>query len=360
MNKHLLFSLFTTRAGDLKCPKFSKDLDLITLFWRNHYYKGVKTINYKCKCRSCSETKNYDEMVEITNIKYEIICRECVERLEQFSKCPHCNNWFHRGNSGGMCNCIRSKTPKFINRYNSKIAPKYYKANKSDYILFGIELEVEFGDSASGLNDMTDVDRKQWLYFKHDGTIGNGVEIVTHPLGWKWINKNKKEFDPIFDLARKGMKSRHTNTCGMHVHLSKNLFSTLHVYKFMLFFHRNIPYTIYISERLYDDLQRWSYYYEGDRDNLMHIAHRKYGNERHAAINLENPETVEVRIFKGTLSPVTFFKNIEFVKAVFDFTKDASVSQLSKRDSEEEFETYVKTNSKEFPNLVKFINLKKR
>jgi len=358
MNILLLRSLtIDKKSGDLRLPKFLKEYDCVSIFWKNHHYHGIQTINYKCKCRNCGDIKNSSEMAEISNIKYEIICQECAQEVGSYGKCKICNNFFHLGATGGTCNCHKGKTRNEINRYNAKIAPKYFKYNKNDYILFGIELEVEF-EGSSGLNEMIEVDEKKWLYYKHDGTIGNGIEIVTHPIGWNWINKNKDEFKPIFGLASRGMKSRRTNTCGMHIHLSKNLFSTFHLYKFMAFFHKNIPYTIYISERLYDDLQRWSYYYSGDTESLKGMAFRKYGNERHAAINLENPETVEVRIFKGTLSPVTFFKNIEFVKAVFDFTRITKATKIA--NCEEEFEKYVRANRKEFPNLVKFINIKKR
>lgn len=335
----------------LKEIDFLCEFDIVKNIWKKRNYKGGIIVNYKVRCPSCGRRKNVSQMANVTDVKYVLLCIKCTEGSGRYTKCPRCNGYFNN-----HCTCMHQKNRAEMLRYNAKVTAKYYKHSPADKILFGIELEVEL--NTAYLKDLKEVDKYEWLYYKHDGSMNNGVEIVTHPLGWNWIKHNKEQFDPIFQLPKLGITSRTNGTCGMHVHLPKNIFTSLHLYKFMKFFHDNADYITYIGERTYDDMQRWSYFDKSDYKQLRKFSINKYGNERHSAINLANPETVEVRVFKGTLSKVSFFKNIEFTKAVYDYTKDIKLQNVGSCDLE--FENFIYFNAKEYPNLIKFINIKKR
>jgi hypothetical protein len=126
----------------------------------------------------------------------------------------------------------------------------------------------------------------------------------------------------------------------------------------MKFFYENPDFIVKISQREDEHLRCWADV-SGDKaahakDNLTRFAKRKSGGERYCAINLNNPGTVEIRIFRGNISPEGFFKNLEFAHASYLFTKEHGRKELTV----DKFHQFLKGNQKEYPNLCKFLGLK--
>ena len=219
---------------------------------------------------------------------------------------------------------------------------------------FGIELEVEkMEKSETTRGDMAQkIENKAW-YFKNDGSLNNGFEIVTHPLTFSYIKHSAKDFESALnELSNNAYNSYNANTCGMHIHISKKAFGTWQLYKFMKFFAENVPFIVAISQRKMEKLVQWANIEDNDDNTLMYKAKKKEGNSaRYVAINLQNYSTIEVRIFRGTLNFQSFMKNIEFVHALYMFTKESKIITL------DSFKEYI-SNSCEYSNLKKFIKLK--
>ena len=219
---------------------------------------------------------------------------------------------------------------------------------------FGLELEVERMDkSETSRGDMAKkIENKAW-YFKNDGSLNNGFEIVTHPLTFSYIKHSAKDFETALnELSCNAYNSYNANTCGMHIHISKKAFGTWQLYKFMKFFAENVPFIVAISQRKMEKLVQWANIEDNDDNTLMYKAKKKNGNSaRYVAINLQNYSTIEVRIFRGTLNFQSFMKNIEFVHALYMFTKESKIITL------DSFKEYI-SNSCEYSNLKKFIKLK--
>lgn len=219
---------------------------------------------------------------------------------------------------------------------------------------FGLELEVERMDkSETSRGDMAKkIENKAW-YFKNDGSLNNGFEIVTHPLTFSYIKHSAKDFETALnELSCNAYNSYNANTCGMHIHISKKAFGTWQLYKFMKFFAENVPFIVAISQRKMEKLAQWANIEDNDDNTLMYKAKKKNGNSaRYVAINLQNYSTIEVRIFRGTLNFQSFMKNIEFVHALYMFTKESKIITL------DSFKEYI-SNSCEYSNLKKFIKLK--
>lgn len=235
-------------------------------------------------------------------------------------------------------------TTQFISMpYDSKEVP-----------FFGIELEVErMEKSETSRGDMAKkIENKAW-YFKNDGSLNNGFEIVTHPLTFSYIKHSAKDFESALnELSCNAYNSYNANTCGMHIHISKKAFGTWQLYKFMKFFAENVPFIVAISQRKMDKLVQWANIEDNDENALMYKAKKKEGNSaRYVAINLQNYSTIEVRIFRGTLNFNSFMKNIEFIHALYMFTKESKIITL------DSFKEYI-SNSCEYSNLKKFIKLK--
>ena len=219
---------------------------------------------------------------------------------------------------------------------------------------FGIELEVERMDkSETSRGDMAKkIENKAW-YFKNDGSLNNGFELVSHPLTFSYIKHSAKDFEnALNELSCNAYNSYNANTCGMHIHISKKAFGTWQLYKFMKFFAENVPFIVAISQRKMEKLVQWANIEDNDDNALMYKAKKKEGNSaRYVAINLQNYSTIEVRIFRGTLNFNSFMKNIEFVHALYMFTKESKIITL------DSFKEYI-SNSCEYSNLKKFIKLK--
>jgi hypothetical protein len=240
--------------------------------------------------------------------------------------------------------------------YSYKPSPKYFRTGNenTDSLFFGIELEVERKNS-NGIrhSEMAEkIENGHW-YFKNDGSLTDGFEIVTHPLTFNYIKQSENQFEEsLVELSNNGYNSYNANTCGMHIHITKKCFTTWHLYRFLKFFVENKDFIVAISQRKLDKLKKWANIEDDNESELIYKAKKKDGNsERYVAINLRNNATVEIRIFRGTLNFNSFMKNIEFTHAVFMYTKENSEITLKG------FKEYIEY-SKDYTNLKKFISLK--
>lgn len=250
--------------------------------------------------------------------------------------------------------------PDSINSYTYKPnAQFHYSKNENrESVFFGIELEIE--------NEKNDVKNKiaaeqitnnlPFTYCKSDGSLNNGFEIVTHPLSFEYIKENSGKIEETLKyLTESGFRSFNTKTCGMHIHISKSNFSTWHLFRFMQFFQQNKDFIIKLSQRELSNLDRWAALSDENRKEIIYktkCAKKNKDNfSRYSAINLNNSHTIEIRIFRGTLAAGSFFKNIEFCRSLFEFTRDNNEIELSK------YKQYVNSKN-EFKNLAKFMQLK--
>jgi hypothetical protein len=243
-----------------------------------------------------------------------------------------------------------------INSYSYRPAMKFHKlSNENENApFFGIELEVERKNS-NGLKHkyMAGMIEHEHWYFKTDGSLTDGFEIVTHPMTFNYIQQSTKEFtNSLKLLVENGYNSYDANTCGMHIHISKNNFTTWHLYRFLKFFVENKEFIVSISQRKMEKLKKWANIEDDNDTSLIYKAKKKDGNsERYVAINLKNSQTIEIRIFRGTLNINSFMKNIEFAHALFMYTKENKDVTL------DGFKLYIESSC-DYSNLKKFINLK--
>jgi hypothetical protein len=243
-----------------------------------------------------------------------------------------------------------------IEPYSYKPRPNYFmSANESfkDSPLFmGIELEIENEDENITNGELSRKLENRFLYFKSDGSLDNGFEIVSHPLSFSWIQENKSEFvDMLERIKNNGFRSYDSTTCGMHIHLSKKNFGAWHLYRFLKFFQENKQFIVAISQRNIDNLKQWANLEDETNDSLIYKAKKKEGYSRYVAVNLCNSHTIELRIFRGTLNQNSFFKNIEFAHSVYLFSRDYTDMTIS---------AYKKflTDNPSYSHLNKFIKLK--
>ena len=139
-----------------------------------------------------------------------------------------------------------------------------------------------------------------------------------------------------------GYRSHMTNTCGLHIHVNRDAFGETHeeqekVIERILFFtelHWNELFTF--SRRSPYSMNRWAARYGIEKTGKQILDKAKKGNVgRYAAINLCPYQTIEFRLFRGTLKLNTLYATLQLVNKICDTAlsmSEAEIEQQSWRD----------------------------
>jgi hypothetical protein len=248
------------------------------------------------------------------------------------------------------------KPPSMIRK--SRKNPKLEK----DTLLFGVELEVENLRKNKAIQTpriamahrfLLEMGRDIW-YLKTDGSLTDGIEVVSHPFSWQKFKEDKPKWEKIFTLFDKN-KWGATDNCGIHIHMSKAAFTTLHLYKFIKFIYEinNRDFMLAIAQRSGKQCHDYCRFYEEDEDKMGTTAKKKENasGERHSAVSLLYEPTAEIRIFQSTIVPLWFYKNLEFAKSLFEFSKSNTVKDMVAY----KYILYVMQNANKYQNLLQFV-----
>jgi hypothetical protein len=204
-------------------------------------------------------------------------------------------------------------------------------------------------------------------YMKDDGSLNDGFEVVTHPHTLEQYQTNFN-WDFIARLKDDGFRSWNTDTCGLHVHVSRTAFGEgeidwnspikerdrlilrkqAHELRFMKLIYDNQRQVERIAGRSNNHFATFS-----DKGRLMDKV--KFGtqnNVRYSAINTDNDATLEVRVFKGSLRKERVLSALEFVAASVEYTRDLKVTSQNQALSWLRFTAYVSDNIETYPSLA--------
>jgi hypothetical protein len=197
-------------------------------------------------------------------------------------------------------------------------------------VYFGMEIEVDRPDRDSKQNEAithAGLNQHDSWYLKSDGSLIHGFECVSQPGTWEhW---REATFDWCAKLVEKGYRSYDTTTCGMHIHVSKSWLTPGEQLKLLMFFRANAHVVTRLSRRKGDE---WHTYarIESSTDTRRLVKKVKDGPDtRYEAINLEPDNTVEFRIFRGTLNVKSIKRNLALVVALCAYVKESKRTQLS-------------------------------
>jgi hypothetical protein len=223
----------------------------------------------------------------------------------------------------------------------------------------GFELEVE-SDGAwvstlvNELNLHFGVEEK-YVYYKRDGSLSDGVEIVSHPSTLAY-HKAQPLNKALEGLARLGAKSWRTSTCGLHVHISRRAFtSPSHIWKFTHFIVDNKPSMIKLAGR---ESRQWASF--DDLNEFKGILNRAKGSRhygRYEALNFGNYETIELRFFRGSLAPRRVYSALELTEGACEYTRNLTSQDVKEGALDfSEFVKWLQRNPEKYPNLLSLIN----
>lgn len=298
-------------------------------------------------CDSCSSYEFRSDSRDYAGTTY---CNRCYDN--NVYECSECNSEYWDGDDHDCSEDLSS----LVHSYSYRPRPHFF--GEGSYHL-GFELEVESSDNKkSGAQFIFDR-LGSHAYLKEDGSLDDGFEIVTHP---HTLSEYQSNFDwaAIHSLRNKGFTSWNSSSCGLHVHVSRTAFGkvkrTTDVIKAQAHELRFIK-LIYDNERQITRLAGRESSYAKFRDKKNLVARVKYGtqDDRYEAVNSQNSETLEVRVFKGSLKPARVLSALELVHASVEYTRDLKITGNNNALKWINFVRFVADNTKSYPNLVNAI-----
>lgn len=270
-------------------------------------------------CEHCSDRYN-SSRVSYTWFDDCTYCEECIGNVATW--CEHCDQW-----ESSDSDCFDSNS--VIKDYSYKPEPIFYGTNKHGvYLGWELETQLERGDIYVPAERASEK-LEGLAYLKHDGSLRNGFEIVTHPVAHNLLRE--KELDVYWDTIEilrttYGMRSWdvRTNECGLHVHVSRAGFSSaLHKHMFLRLIYGNPE----MMSKFAGRLSRYSTFSDIWTMDEYGVPYRNYSNklksggERNSAVNVYPSNTIEVRFFRGTLSKEGILACLDLVQACVEYTR---------------------------------------
>lgn len=271
--------------------------------------------------------------------------RFCYRCEGRYGHCEDCGCVFDTSELNSDGECERCAYGDVIRSYSAR--PNLTPIGDPPHYL-GVELEVEVNDGHTPAERAARVLRAlpdQFAITKSDGSLDNGFEICTRPAS---LEKQREAWKAFFDARLTGIVSHSTATCGLHVHCSKAPLSDLDVAKIVCFVNHSA------NQRFIHTIAgRYSNGFCALKKKQIRTAGRPTG-DKYEAVNLCHANTIEFRIFKGTLKRESFFKALEFCDALIAFQRFGYT--LRRSLDHRAFCYYVSKNAARWPLLDAFIS----
>ncbi len=324
-------------------------------------------------CLDCNEYELKARGYFVDHDQRVFVCRECYY---DYIHCELCNNCIHLDSANfpieDLDHCVHclSKEGKIDNfnifetgwGYDTDI--KFGKP--SDQLYTGVELEVESVTNGRTYYDANHIAKimDKFVVFKRDCSLRDdgmgGFEIVTYPSD---LANHYLYWDKFFKDIPQGLRSWQTEKrCGMHVHISRKPLENNRVeIKCGEYTTHKSPWVERIvhfvntneNRQLVNKIagRRESGYcrkFHKPTKRVYEDLKSPYNfGEKYNAVNKSSRNTLEFRIFKGTLNRNSFYKNIEFVYATVRFCKFTSALNLNTPT----FIDYVNSRKENYPFL---------
>ena len=292
------------------------------------------------------------------------LCQSCYDRY--YATCDRCGHILPledlhlEDDDQNLCyDCYRHQRSRYsINDYSYKPDPIFYG---SDTLFMGVELEIDEGgesdNQARKLLELANADCER-IYCKHDGSLNDGFEMVSHPMTLEYHLKSMP-WAAVLEKARQlDYRSHQAKTCGLHVHVNRTAFGDNIceqeevIARILFFFEKHWEELLKFSRRSYRQMEQWANRY-GYKDSPMEILdHAKKGFRgfRYSAVNLTNANTIEFRLFRGTLRYNSFIAALQLIDricAVAICLNDEELKRLS-------WSTFV-AGCEQYPELVVYL-----
>lgn len=336
------------------CDNAVLEDDLTTVYTRE-YSRESREYCVSCieretfKCDDCEDyhSDNLSQYhIQDTNT---VICSGCYENNDYFycSDCDECYsdrsaNYTDDGIYCDSCYVNHVKSDRIKDYNYDPLDDLDFLGNPKDNLYLGLELEVYVSDDLNNTaNTVSDL-LEGYAILKEDGSISMpGFEIVTAPSSLAIHREKITEFfsnNPDIDTDD-------DINIGLHIHISRKPISQLSIGKLLVFINNpdNQDKIVAIAGRSSNNWAKLS---------PKKITDIKKQTSRYEAINLQNNDTIEVRIFASTVDPKLILARLEFVHSLTVWVKDQSMLELTWNN----FTGYVRENKTLYPDLVEWLD----
>ena len=160
------------------------------------------------------------------------LCQRCYESY--YFNCTRCGVLFHMddahyssdapGEEEPLCRACHKRLERghTIQNYYCKPEPIFYGDGPR---YFGVELEIDSGgESNVNAEELLQIANtgEERACCKHDGSLEDGFEIVTHPMTLAYHQESMPWAELLRKAAELGYLSHKAHTCGLHVHVNRD------------------------------------------------------------------------------------------------------------------------------------------
>lgn len=309
---------------------------------KDRYYRCAECGYYfDSRYVDATETVDGDLICDRCKCDHYVICNSCGGVIRE-----GCAEYDEDGEEYYCSECWNKRS--VIRSYGYKPAPKFKTAHDHfatdesiKELLLGVENEIDEGwdplDTAGAICRASED-----VYIKHDGSLGDeGMEIVSHPCTLEYHIANLG-WDKICKVALESKyRSHDARTCGLHVHVGRRqLGETVEernntVAKIVILMDRHWDFMVRFSRRRNSQLTEWANRPKLDMEtscytekSLISAALATETCGRYMAVNLTNYDTIEFRLFNGTLKYETILATLQLVSNICEYAKYYPLSRI--------------------------------
>lgn len=225
-----------------------------------------------------------------------------------------------------------------VHGYSYKPVPVFNKEEDDTTNKYlGVELELMDGGE-NDRNARSICKDFEELYAKHDGSLRNGLELVSHPCTIQWHMKHM--WNTVLERART-LSYVASSGSGIHVHVSKRFWDSCNkrawITNLIVFCDMNRNALRRYANRSTQMFSRWTEAYTdsdkvadivkvtrdsyGDVDGLTKLfSHYSNMSDHYKIVNLDNCSTVEIRMFASTTDYDRLKSILQFVDVITDLS----------------------------------------
>lgn len=166
----------------------------------------------------------------------------------------------------------------------------------------------------------------KWFYLKSDGSLSNGFELVTEPATIE-AHQTILPWQKVFGFMKaQRIEADQTTSCGLHIHVNKNHLPDDHRIRLGYFVNSQKANMESLARRTQSDYAR----FKPANTPMDGYAVNTLGG-KYEALNWSPRETVEFRLFRGTIEYDTLMSSLELAEALILFTVNKSITELKKK-----------------------------
>ena len=281
------------------------------------------------------------------------LCHDCYRQY--YSHCEDCGRLLPNyaayyltedGEEYAYCEyCYEERMHNSIRDYYYKPSPIFYEVNElprkkeNTVRYFGVELEIDgAGENRNYAERIMAIANGKFehIYCKHDGSLEDGFEIVTHPMTLRYHLQEMPWVEVLTEAGKLHYYSHQTTTCGLHIHVNrKSLGATEReqeetIARILYFFEKHWEELIKFSRRSQRQLERWAarYGYKDRPGEILKYAKEDRGCDRYFCVNLQNDETIEFRMFRGSLKYNAVIATLQLVDRICEAARLMSDEEI--------------------------------